>query len=107
MYKIRKHYLIFTDAGKPIYSRYGDENILAPFFEEFIYRVVIINIFLEANIMSVNKCVLILPIFFAIGNSNFSLNFIAHAHHLYRERHRPPSEFKRLMYAKLFQLCYT
>jgi hypothetical protein len=32
MYKIRKHYLIFTDAGKPIYSRYGDENILAPFF---------------------------------------------------------------------------
>jgi hypothetical protein len=23
--------LIFTDAGKPIYSRHGDENILAPF----------------------------------------------------------------------------
>jgi vacuolar fusion protein MON1 len=32
MYLIRKHYLIFTDAGKPIYSRYGDENNLAPFF---------------------------------------------------------------------------
>lgn len=30
-YQIRKHFLIFTDAGKPIYSRYGDENILAPF----------------------------------------------------------------------------
>lgn len=32
MYLIRKHYLIFTDAGKPIYSRYGDEQTLAPFF---------------------------------------------------------------------------
>lgn len=32
MYKIRKHFLIFTDAGKPIYSRYGDENVMAPFF---------------------------------------------------------------------------
>jgi membrane protease YdiL (CAAX protease family) len=41
--------------------------ILAPFFEEFIYRVVIINIFLEADIMSVNKCVLITPLFFGIG----------------------------------------
>jgi membrane protease YdiL (CAAX protease family) len=41
--------------------------IIAPFFEEFIYRVVIINIFLEADVMSVNKCVLILPLFFAIG----------------------------------------
>ena len=29
---IRKHYLILTDAGKPVYSRYGDEQILAPFF---------------------------------------------------------------------------
>lgn len=24
-YQIRKHYLILTDAGKPVYSRYGDE----------------------------------------------------------------------------------
>ena len=31
-YLIRKHYLILTDAGKPVYSRYGDEQILAPFF---------------------------------------------------------------------------
>ena len=31
MYLIRKNYLIFTDAGKPIYSRFGDENNLAPF----------------------------------------------------------------------------
>jgi hypothetical protein len=31
-HRIRKHYLILTDAGKPVYSRYGDEQILAPFF---------------------------------------------------------------------------
>lgn len=35
MYLIRKHYFIMTDAGKPIYSRYGDENNLAPFFATF------------------------------------------------------------------------
>ena len=31
-YQIRKHFMIFTDAGKPIYSRYGEEALLAPFF---------------------------------------------------------------------------
>ena len=31
-YQIRKHFLIFTEAGKPVYSRYGDEMTLAPFF---------------------------------------------------------------------------
>jgi|LauGreDrversion4_2_1035121.scaffolds.fasta_scaffold1657071_2 hypothetical protein len=31
MYRIRKHYLILSDAGKPVYSRYGDEMNLAPF----------------------------------------------------------------------------
>lgn len=35
MYLIRKHYFIMTDAGKPIYSRYGDEQNLAPFFATF------------------------------------------------------------------------
>lgn len=30
-YRIRKHYLILTDAGKPVYTRYGDEMMLAPF----------------------------------------------------------------------------
>ena len=34
-FRIRKHYLILTDAGKPVYSRYGDEQILAPFFATF------------------------------------------------------------------------
>ena len=31
-YQIRKHFLILSEAGKPIYSRYGDEMVLAPFF---------------------------------------------------------------------------
>jgi hypothetical protein len=31
-YQVRKHYLIMSEAGKPIYSRYGDEEVLAPFF---------------------------------------------------------------------------
>ena len=31
-YMIRKHFLIMSEAGKPVYSRYGDEMILAPFF---------------------------------------------------------------------------
>jgi hypothetical protein len=31
-YNIRKHFLIFTEAGKPVYTRYGDEQIIAPFF---------------------------------------------------------------------------
>jgi len=73
------------DLGVDEFSLLTFKNIiLAPFFEEFIYRVVIINIFLEANVMSVNKCVVILPIFFAIGKSTFYKLSIAHAHHLYR-----------------------
>ena len=32
MRKIRKHYFILTEAGKPVYSRFGDEIELAPFF---------------------------------------------------------------------------
>ena len=31
LYKIRRHYFIFTEAGKPIYTRFGDEQVLAPF----------------------------------------------------------------------------
>lgn len=31
-YSVRKHYLIFTEAGKPVYTRYGEEMTLAPFF---------------------------------------------------------------------------
>jgi hypothetical protein len=31
LYRIRKHYIVLTDAGKPVYTRYGDEMNLAPF----------------------------------------------------------------------------
>lgn len=31
-YKIRKNFLIFTEAGKPVYTRFGDEMVMAPFF---------------------------------------------------------------------------
>ena len=30
-HRIRKHYIVLTDAGKPVYTRYGDEINLAPF----------------------------------------------------------------------------
>lgn len=31
-YQIKRHYLIFTEAGKPVFTRYGDEQVLAPYF---------------------------------------------------------------------------
>ena len=31
-YRIKKNFLIFTEAGKPVYTRYGDEMVMAPFF---------------------------------------------------------------------------
>lgn len=31
-YQIKRHYLIFTEAGKPVYTRYGDEQVIAPYF---------------------------------------------------------------------------
>ena len=31
-YLIKRHYLIFTEAGKPVYTRFGDEQVLAPYF---------------------------------------------------------------------------
>ena len=31
-YLIKRHYLIFTEAGKPVYTRYGDEQVIAPYF---------------------------------------------------------------------------
>lgn len=43
---------------------------LAPFFEEFIYRACILNVFIEANVLSINKTILILPAFFAVCKIN-------------------------------------
>lgn len=31
-YQYSKHYMIMSEAGKPIYSRYGDQEILSPFY---------------------------------------------------------------------------
>ena len=31
-YEFQKHFMIMTEAGKPIYSRFGDEEILSPVF---------------------------------------------------------------------------
>ena len=31
-FMFRKHFLIMSEAGKPIYTRYGDEEVLSPFF---------------------------------------------------------------------------
>eukprot|EP00347_Sterkiella_histriomuscorum_P000651 403375021 len=31
-YQIKKNYMIFTEAGKPVYTRFGDEMVMAPFF---------------------------------------------------------------------------
>lgn len=41
--------------------------LIVPIIEEFIYRACIINLFIEANIFTPNQCVLILPLFFAVG----------------------------------------
>ena len=35
MYQIRKHFFILTEAGKPVYSRYGEGEELAPFIATF------------------------------------------------------------------------
>lgn len=50
--------------------------IFAPLFEEFIYRVCLINIFMEAGALTENLAVFVLPVFFAIS----------HIHHVYRMR---------------------
>ena len=31
-YQYSKHFMIMSEAGKPIYSRYGDQEILSPFY---------------------------------------------------------------------------
>lgn len=61
--------------------------VLAPVFEELIYRACLINIFVEANILSLNKCIYVLPIFFAVGKKIFYSNLIAHLHHYWKQRH--------------------
>ena len=35
-YETEKHFLIMTEAGKPIYSRFGDEEVLSTLFSTVV-----------------------------------------------------------------------
>lgn len=47
--------------------------VVAPFFEEFIYRVCLINMFMEAKALNEQEAIYYLPIFFALS----------HLHHIF------------------------
>ena len=47
--------------------------VVAPFFEEFIYRVCLINMFMEAKALDEHEAIYYLPIFFALS----------HLHHIF------------------------
>jgi len=66
---------LFQLAKGMTYSNYRHldlttfKNLLyAPFLEEFIYRVCLINMFIESGHYSSTTCVLVLPCFFAISH---------------------------------------
>lgn len=42
--------------------------VIAPFFEELIYRVCLFNLFLESGALSQRSCVLLLPLYFGISH---------------------------------------
>ncbi len=48
----------------------------APLFEELLYRVCLINMFVESGALSVRSSVLLLPFFFAIS----------HLHHIFDQK---------------------
>jgi predicted Abi (CAAX) family protease len=69
--------------------------VVAPFFEEFIYRVCMINLMIESNSLDEATAVLTLPLFFAIS----------HLHHeLVVDRVR---DWKMVFARCLFKLAYT
>ena len=71
--------------------------VFAPLFEEFIYRVCLINIFMEAGALTETQAVFVLPVFFAIS----------HIHHVYKMRKEDKiSKRKALMFCA-FQVMYT
>ena len=47
--------------------------VMAPILEEFLYRVCLINMFIESGALGPHNCVLLLPFFFAIS----------HLHHIF------------------------
>lgn len=47
--------------------------IVAPLFEEFIYRICLINMFMEAQALSEQQAVVLLPLYFAVSHLHHEL----------------------------------
>jgi membrane protease YdiL (CAAX protease family) len=71
--------------------------VFAPLFEEFIYRVCLINIFMEAGALTETQAVFVLPVFFAIS----------HIHHVYKMRKEEKISKRKALLMCAFQVMYT
>lgn len=71
--------------------------VVAPLLEEFIYRVCLINMFLEAKALTETEAVIYLPLFFSIS----------HLHHIVVQRREPNFKFRTAFLLALFKLMYT
>ena len=71
--------------------------VFAPLFEEFIYRVCLINLCIESKALSETEAVLIMPMFFAFS----------HLHHVIMQRREPGFSYKKALLMALFKLMYT
>jgi membrane protease YdiL (CAAX protease family) len=71
--------------------------VIAPFCEEFIYRVCLINLSLESKAFTPTEAVLVLPVFFAIS----------HLHHVIMQRKNPGFNYMKAFLVALFKLVYT
>lgn len=58
--------------------------IVAPLFEEFIYRVCLINMFMEAKALTEHEAVYYLPIYFALS----------HLHHIFAQRKQQGFQYR-------------
>ena len=66
--------------------------LLAPLFEEFIYRVCIINLFLESKALEPSTAAVVCPLFFSVS----------HAHHVFSERRSPGFSYRSAIARTLF-----
>lgn len=71
--------------------------IFAPLFEEFIYRVCLINIFMESGALTQSQAVFVLPVFFAIS----------HIHHVFKLRKEEQITKRKALLMCAFQVMYT
>lgn len=71
--------------------------VVAPLLEEFIYRVCLINMFLEAKALTETEAVIYLPLFFSIS----------HLHHIVVQRREPGFKFRTAVFLAIFKLMYT